>query len=78
MDNQNNTVSRVKFCIARGVAIVLGIFLIISILINADTSKRLRIVCSEFSTISNTDSESHLMQDGERAEEICSGQNTEY
>ena len=70
MNNQNNTVSRVKFCIARGVAIALGIILMISRLINADTSKRLRILCSEFSTIINTDSISHLMQDGERAEEI--------
>lgn len=77
MDEQNNTVSRASLCVMRGVAIVLGILLTISILINADTSNRLQIVCSEFPTISNPDSNTQLIQKGERAEDICSGQRTE-
>ena len=62
----------------RGVAIVLGVLLTISILINADTSNRLQIVCSEFATNSNPESKSQSMRKGERAEDICSGQEGVY
>lgn len=72
-DDQNTTVSRVKFCVARGAAVVLGLLLIISILINADTSNRLQAVCSEFLTASKSDSDL-IFDTNETAAHICAGQ----
>lgn len=46
-NEKNATVSRLKFCVAGAATVVLGLLLIISILINRDTSNRLQTVCIE-------------------------------
>lgn len=73
IDDHQRSVSRVKFCIMRGTAIVLGVFLIISIMINTESQKNLQAVCDEYLAISDAGLINPSVQNGNKAEKICYG-----
>jgi|GEM_PF-1895645 len=73
IEDQKRSVSRVKFCIMRGAAIVLGVFLIISIMINMESQKKLQAVCDEYLAISDAGLINPSVQNGNKAEKICYG-----
>ena len=73
MDDRKRSVSRVKFCIMRGVAIVLGVFLIISIMINTESQKKLEAVCDGYLAISDAGLINPPVQNGNKAEKVCYG-----
>lgn len=77
MNDSNGAISHVSFCITRGVAIVLGVLLTMSIMITTDTRNRLELVCNEFISISDNDSRGQMLHNGEKAEDICHGQYAE-
>ena len=72
-EERKRSVSRVKFCIMRGVAIVLGAFLIISIMINTEAQKKLEAVCDEYLANSDAGFSNPSVQNGNKAEKICRG-----
>lgn len=73
LDNRKRSVSRVKFCIMRGAAIVLGVLLIISIMINTESQKKLEAVCDEYLAISDAGLINLSVQNGNKAEKVCHG-----
>ncbi len=77
MKAPNGTVSRVNFCITRGVAIVLGVLLTMSIMITTDTRNRLELVCNEFISISDTYSRGEMLHNGGKADDLCHRQYAE-
>ena len=73
IEDRERSVSRVKFCLMRGAAIVLGVFLIISIMINTETQKKLESVCDEYLAISDAGLSNPSVQNGNNAKKICNG-----